>query len=156
MGEAMSLLRNNDAAGARKQLESLANDTQAVAYYRSEAAFDLAVLDSQAGNPKSAAQWMDRVKSLKDPTWLSEITTFTQLISTFPGANTAATPGAPASEKPLVLTNTVAPAKPAASAAPAAKPVPAASTSTGTAAPAASTGGFDLTPLLKAAGSTSQ
>jgi len=161
VGVAMSLLRNNDAAGAHKQFEALANDTQSVAYYRSEAAFDLAVLDSQAGNPKSAAQWMDRVKSLKDPTWLSEITTFTQLISTFPGANPPATP---TSEKPLVLTNTTAPTKPAASVsatpaaaaptasapkAPAAKPAPAPAAAT-------TTGGFDLTPLLKAAGSTSQ
>jgi hypothetical protein len=167
VGLAMSLLQNNDASGAHQQLESLAKDTQAVAYYRAEAAFDLAILDAKAGDQKDVLQWIEQIKSLKDQSWINEATTFINVLSTAPGSGLGATAN-PVPVKPISLTNNASPmpaasstpaapasvAQPPVSSAPAMKPAspssaPApASSST----PPASTSGFDLTPLLKASG----
>jgi hypothetical protein len=158
VGLAMSLLQNNDASGARQQFEALAKDTQAVAYYRSEAAFDLAILAAKSGDKKEAGQWLDQINSLKDQGWINEANTFLNMISSAPAnTNEAVGDNAPTA-KPLVLTNSATSAKPSASPTPVApasmaKPPAAAPASTpAPATPAAS--GFDLGPLLKASGNS--
>ncbi len=156
IGLAMSLLQNNDISGAHQQFEALATDTQAVAYYRSEAAFDLAILEAQAGNQKDVGQWIDKIKSLKDDTWINEANTFIDMVSSLPGSKMLPAGSSAAPAKPLVLTNSVTSAKPATAKGPITQP-PSSAPATppaSTPAPAApSNSGFDLTPLLKASGS---
>jgi len=171
VGLAMSLLQNNDANGAHQQLEALAKDTQAVSFYRSEAAFNLAVLSAQTGNQKDVDQWVDQVKSLKDPTWGNETTTFLDMLSSAPGAKISNAASSPAQDQPLVLTNTATPASspttavtatpaPTVMAAPVAQPTVTTPTTAAPATPASPTApsppsdGFDLSGLQKAVGGT--
>jgi hypothetical protein len=158
IGLALSLLQNNDPVGAHQQLESLAKDTQSVAFYRSEAAFDLAVLEAQAGNQKNVAQWVAQVNTLKDDTWIKETNAFIDILTAAPGSNLSAaaansikTSGSTTPAMPITLTNEPA-AEPAAKAtATTTTEPPAAAVPASTPAPAADTGFFDLSKLQKAA-----
>jgi Uncharacterized protein conserved in bacteria len=69
LGSAISQIQAGDAAGGKTALEALANDVSYLGTLRGEAAFHLAVLAREAGQPAEARKWVELTLSA-DPTGL--------------------------------------------------------------------------------------
>lgn len=90
IGSAISKLQAGDTAAAKTALEALANDSSYARTFRGEAAFHLAVLARDAGQPAEAVKWTELVLSA-DPTGLWAQRAL-QLRSTLPAASTTSEP----------------------------------------------------------------
>lgn len=120
MGSAISKLQAGDTAAAKTALEALANDTAFTRTFRGEAAFHLAILARDAGQPAEAVKWTELVL-VADPTGLWAQRAL-QLRSSLPAASTTSEPAPVASE--LKVTPAVPATEPAGSQAPSAVSFP--------------------------------
>ncbi|HVU38118.1 MAG TPA: tetratricopeptide repeat protein [Opitutales bacterium] len=138
LGWSLALLNSGDVAGAEQHLDSLYNDSTTLDYFRSQAAFDSAVIYAQHGDTANATTWVDRAKSFSSsPMWSSLAKTFGDIMPLLSDIKLvpAAAPAMDSAKLPETTVKSPAPA-------PAAAPKPPAASST---APAAT--GFDLSGL---------
>ena len=92
LGAAIAPLQAGDTATAKTALEALANDTSFARPLRAEAAYHLAVLARDAGQPAEATRWTELVLSTEPEGMWSQRAL--QLRSTLPPAPAPAAPAA--------------------------------------------------------------
>ncbi len=90
LGAAIAPLQAGDTAAAKTALEALANDTSFARALRAEAAYHLAVIARDAGQPAEATRWTELVLSVEsEGMWAQRAL---QLRSSLPAAPVAAAP----------------------------------------------------------------